>query len=176
MLNNNTEELAQNKLILLYIIKKAPFHFTKSELNEFILKNNYMNYFFLQQYLRELLDSNFIQSMKSKNDKIYKISKKGDIVLNYFDHRIPDNLKEHINNEFNSYKLIEQKKTEVVSDFYPKENGQYIVNIRLVENNNVLFSLYLDVPSLEQAKSISDMWKNNTNEIYMNIMNMFMNE
>ena len=45
MFTENTEELAQNKLLLLYIVKKASYSFSKEELTEFILGKEYMNYF-----------------------------------------------------------------------------------------------------------------------------------
>ena len=44
MFTENTEELAQNKLLLLFIINKSK-PLTNEEITEFILENNYMNYF-----------------------------------------------------------------------------------------------------------------------------------
>ena len=38
MFSENSEELAQNKLILLYIVREAGYGFTKDEITEFILK------------------------------------------------------------------------------------------------------------------------------------------
>lgn len=41
MFSENSEELAQNKLILLYIVREAGYGFTKDEITEFILKELY---------------------------------------------------------------------------------------------------------------------------------------
>lgn len=64
MFLENTEELAQNKLLLLYIIDKSNSSLTNNELTELVLKNNYMNYFLVQQYLSELIESGFIEYKK----------------------------------------------------------------------------------------------------------------
>ncbi|NLV88030.1 MAG: DUF4364 family protein, partial [Tissierellia bacterium] len=77
----NTEELAQNKLLLLYIIKFSNRTFTNNELTEFVLERNYMNYFFIQQYLSELVDSHFIEKTNTDSKEVYKLLEKGEIAL-----------------------------------------------------------------------------------------------
>ena len=168
----NTEELAQNKLLLLYIIKFSNRTFTNNELTEFVLEKNYMNYFFIQQYLSELVDSHFIEKTNTDSKEVYKLLEKGEIALSYFQDRIPNNIKEELEIEFNGFKLKNKKETQIVSDYYPKENEQFVVNLKLVENEEVLFSLYIDVATKEQAELICERWSNNTEYIYKNIINI----
>ena len=66
MFNDNTEELAQNKLILLYIIDKSQSSLSNSQITEIVLEDNYMNYFLIQQFLSELVKSKFIEYTKNK--------------------------------------------------------------------------------------------------------------
>ena len=93
MFTENTEELAQNKLLLLYIVKKASYSFSKEELTEFILGKEYMNYFLIQQYLIELQESGFINTEDSTEERILLLEK-GDLALEYFESKIPQNFKE----------------------------------------------------------------------------------
>ncbi len=172
---NNTEELAQNKLILLYIINKAPSKFTKQGLNNFILERNYMNYFFLQQYLAELIKSKFIFTVSGDEDT-FEISRDGKLALDYFEYKLPKKLKEDLAKEFEIRQDIEKKESEVVAEYYPKEDGQYIVNIKLIENEDTLFSLYLNVSTIEQAEHVCESWKTRTDEIYMNVFDMFIDK
>ncbi|HEY8363083.1 MAG TPA: DUF4364 family protein [Tissierellaceae bacterium] len=168
----NTEELAQNKLLLLYIIKFSNHPFTNNELTEFVLKKNYMNYFFIQQYLSELMDSNFIGKVNDDSKEVYKLLEKGEVALSYFEDRIPNSIKEELDREFNRFKIENKKKTQVVADYYPKENNLFSVNLKLVENEDVLFSLYFDVASKEQAEIICEKWKKETEYIYKNIIDL----
>lgn len=175
MFDNNTEEMAQNKLLLLYIIKKSPYTFSKHELNEFILEKGYMNYFYLQQYLSELVDSKLIEISIIDDESKYVISEKGDLTLKYFDGKIPEKMKNELEEEFQAHKSLKTQETQVLAEYFPKEDNQYMVNLKLVENDDVLFSLYIDVASLEQAEMICETWKNKTESIYTNIINMFIN-
>lgn len=175
MFDDNTEEMAQNKLILLYIIKESPYSFSKHKLNEFVLEKGYMNYFYLQQYLSELVESELIEISLIDDEPKYIISEKGDLALNYFDGKIPEKMKIELTEEFQAHKSLKIKETQVLAEYFPKEDNQYMVNLKLVENDNTLFSLYIDVASVEQAEMICQTWKEKTDSIYMDIINMFIN-
>ena len=56
----NSAELAENKLLVLYVIKSLKQPISNTQLTEIILENNFINYFTLQQYISELEYSNFI--------------------------------------------------------------------------------------------------------------------
>lgn len=174
MFIENTEELAQNKLLLLYLIDKSDYELTKNKIVDFILENDYMNYFLIQQYLSELLSSEFIK-INEEND-IYSITNLGSTTLSYFTDRLPDKFKEHVNTIFVKSNEKVKLETEVLSEFYQKENNQYVVNLKLVESDDILFSIYLDVPDKEEAERISNMWENNTENIYKNILSILMDK
>lgn len=172
MFIENTEELAQSKLLLLYLIKFSASAFTNSEITEFVLEKNYMNYFLVQQYLSELVESKFIETTTEDSKEVYFILEKGEIALSYFEERIPNKIKQELNDEFNEVKKKAIVETQVVSEFFEKENSQFVVNLKLVENDETLFSLYLDVATKKQVDLICDRWKENTESIYQNIINL----
>ncbi len=172
MFTENTEELAQNKLLLLYIVKKASYSFSKEELTEFILGKEYMNYFLIQQYLIELQESGFINTEDSTEERILLLEK-GDLALEYFESKIPQNFKEDLAKTFQIENTIKKIESEVVSEYFEKEKGQFTVNLKLIENEETLFSLYLNVASASQAESICKTWKDNPDKIYQGIVNMF---
>ncbi|MCF6466027.1 DUF4364 family protein [Clostridium sp. Cult2] len=176
MFIENTEELAQNKLLLLYIIDKSEKPLTNDKITEFVLKNNYMNYFLIQQYLSELVKSNFIEYLAEEDTKVYHILDKGKATLSYFEDRIHRNIKEEITNEFIKIKENEIKATQVLCEYFQKDDSQFMVNLKLVENDSTLFSLYINVATAKQAEKICDTWKNNTENIYKNVLNMLVDE
>ena len=55
----NSAELAENKLLVLYVIDSLKYPITNTQLTEIILENNFINYFTLQQYISELIASDF---------------------------------------------------------------------------------------------------------------------
>lgn len=176
MFIENTEELAQSKLLLLYLIKFSASAFTNNEITEFVLEKNYMNFFLVQQYLSELAESQFIETVEKDSKEVYLILEKGEIALSYFEERIPNKIKQELNDEFSEVKRKTKIETQVVSEFFEKENNQFVVNLKLVENDETLFSLYLDVSTKKQVDLICDRWKENTESIYQNIINLLTDE
>jgi len=176
MFFENTEELAQNKLLLLYIIDESSTPLTNNEITEFILENNYMNYFLTQQYLSELVSSGFIDYKKSdsKDKNVYILLEKGKSTLSYFQDRIPKKIKEEVSNKFAYNK--KNKSAQVFGEYLKKSSNEYLVNLKLIENNQPLLSISLNIPSESQAKKICEVWEKNTEDIYKKLLNMLFDD
>lgn len=176
MISNNSEEIARDKLVLLYIIKHSPDEYTNTTLTEFLLEKTYMNYFLIQQYLSELIEKSLL-AFTGEDNNFYSILPKGEETLKYFHNKIPESIKAELSDDFNLQMNSNIIDTQIVAEYYPKEKDeQYTVNLKLVENDDILFSLYLDVGSKSQAEFISDKWKENPQSIYQNIINLFLED
>ena len=80
----NSAELAENKLLVLYVIKSLKQPISNTQLTEIILENNFINYFTLQQYISELEYSNFVKYIEKNDKKLISITDKGEKVLSFF--------------------------------------------------------------------------------------------
>lgn len=167
-------ELAENKLILIYIINKLKCPLTKNQLTQIILENNLMNYFILQQYICELVSSGIIKYSKNDTDHNLLLTDKGIKVLNLFKNRIhPDKLKsldEYLNK---NYDIISRKIT-VTAD-YTVEHGKYMVSLKSYESNDLTASIKIKAADIKQAKNICSKWKNNSSNICKEIMQILTN-
>lgn len=176
MFYDNTTELAQNKLLLLYILDKIDMPMENSQITQFILENNYMNYFYTQQYISELIDAKFIEVLNKNDKKFYTLSFEGKSVLNYFNNRIPNKLKNEIDIKYKIKKKQLINDTQILGEYYKKNESEYIVNLEVIEKDITLFTLSLNVVSNKQAKKICDKWKKHPDKIYQTILNMLINE
>ena len=70
----NSAELAENKLLVLYVIKSLKQPISNTQLTEIILENNFINYFTLQQYISELEYSNFVKYIEKNEKKLISIT------------------------------------------------------------------------------------------------------
>lgn len=176
MFVNNTEELAQNKILLLYIIDKSSTPLTNSQISEIILGHNYMNYFSIQQFLSELVESEFVTFVNLEGKDRYSMLKKGKLTLKYFEDRIPDNIKENINSTLKVKEMEYKRESQIIGNFYKKNDLEYIVTLKLVENGITLFNLHLNVPSKDQANIICNKWKQDPDSIYQSIFNTLLKD
>ncbi|SHH23112.1 protein of unknown function [Caloranaerobacter azorensis DSM 13643] len=173
MFVENTKELAQHKLLLLYILDIVEFPMTNSEITQFVLENNYMdNYFMVQQFLSELVSSKFIEITTKDGSEYYHITEKGENTLNYFIDRIPEKIKLEIDDNYKNKKEEMIKKTQIIGNYYKKNDSEYIVNLKVIEKDITLFNMSLNVVSNKQAKLICNNWKENPQEIYKKILDL----
>ena len=93
-----TDSFMLYKLIILYMLNKVDSTMTNSQLSDFILGNEYTNYFIFQQVLSELADAEFITAETLQNSSRYKITKDGRETIAFFENKISDAIKEDITN------------------------------------------------------------------------------
>ena len=79
-MHENSTELAENKLLLLYILKNLKMPITNGQLTDIILENNFINYFILQQYISELVHSSFVKYESVNEKNLLLLTDKGDNV------------------------------------------------------------------------------------------------
>ena len=61
-INTDNETLAENKVLILYILDQTHKPITNDNLYKLVLTAVDMNYFYFQQFLLDLIDTNFIIS------------------------------------------------------------------------------------------------------------------
>ena len=84
----NSAELAENKLLVLYVMESLKQPITNTQLTEIILENNFINYFTLQQYISELISSDFLRYETVNDKNLINITEKGASTLSFFTDRI----------------------------------------------------------------------------------------
>ncbi|WPC41383.1 DUF4364 family protein [Clostridium sp. JS66] len=171
----DTLELAENKLLLLFIFKKIKFPVSNNQITQIILENNFINYFTLQQYLNELLSSNFLKYTDETGNHRLVITEKGIKVLSLFENRISEDkinaVEDYLNKEIKNIK----KEVTITADYTLGKKGNFIVNLKAIENDSILIDIKLNVGSNKDAKDLCHKWKNNSSELYEKIIQLLIN-
>ena len=172
----NSAELAENKLLVLYVIKSLRQPISKTQLTEIILENNFINYFTLQQYISELEIAEFVEYIEKNNKKLITITTKGENVLSIFNDRISPIKRDIIDNYIS--KAIDNIKKELTihSDYTIEKNNSFIVNLKALEDETLLIDLKISVPTKKQATSLCNRWKENPSDIYTKIVQVLFSD
>lgn len=166
----SSNELAMNKLILLYLISTIKMPLSHAQITQFIMEKTYTDYFSLQQYLTELVDAKLISKEQENHTTRYIIANKGILALEYFTSRIPENVRLEIDDYIQKNRQNLKKELEITAEYTPEKSNEYMVNCKVKENDITLINLQLSVPSREQAKIICDNWKKNAQNLYGSIL------
>lgn len=169
-MNASNQELSLNKLIILYMLNILNTPLTNSKISEFVLNNGYTNYFSLQEYLNQMVETNLLKTTKSINETLYHITESGKTTLDFFENRIPDSTKSEIIQYLNENKLEIKSTLEISADYIPGLKGNYLVHCIAKEKDEILLELKVTVYEKEYALKICENWKEANHEIYKNLL------
>jgi predicted transcriptional regulator len=163
-------EMAQNKLILLYLIDRINMPVSNLQITKIILENKFMNYFFLQQFLKELNDGSMLTSSQSEGKTMYSITAKGSQTLNYFPDHIPAGIKSRIDDTISVVRKNIRNETLITADYSCESENEFVVTCKVREDNFMLMEINVTVGSKIDARAICDNWKQHSQTIYSDII------
>lgn len=169
-------DLAENKLLLLYIFYKIKLPISNIQITQIILENNFINYFTLQQYITELVSSDLIKPTEQEGKHRLIITKKGSNVLSLFKGRISDKKIQLIDNYLKAHLENIKKELTISADYTIENNNNYLVNLTASEGNFTLIDIKLSVASNNQARNLCTKWRNNPSDLYNKIINLLIND
>ena len=94
------DPLTLYKLIVLYMLDKAAFPLTKTQVSDFVQEKDYTNFFTLQQVFSELIDTELVTAQTVRNRTQLSITEEGRETLRFFGNRISDAIYQDVDNYF----------------------------------------------------------------------------
>lgn len=171
-LTSDSETLAENKALILYILDKVKKPLTNDALFELVLSIEEMNYFYFQHFLLDLTENRYIVNYEKDSKSFYELTDLGKETLNLVNDMIPGILKFKVDNNIKEDLKNVENKSSIVADFTPNDDNGFTVELKIIDNNNIIFNLKVYTGSREQAKKIIDNWTKNAEEIYPNILGL----
>jgi len=176
MFLDHSSEKTLDKLKVLQVVEQFAVPLTNVQLTEFILENDFVNYFSLQQCLTELVEASFLEYSDSEGDFYYLLTESGKNSIEFFKDRIPQNIRRNINDA-----VVEKKKsivinTQITADYHKLDDTEYLVELKITENHLILADIKLTMASNKHAKRMCENWKKNAQFLYGDLVNLLNNE
>ncbi len=169
------EDLAENKVLILYLLSKLPDGIKSDNLYKIVSSANSINYFYFQELVTDLINTNLIGSFTKDEDNFIKITTEGANALELTKSLLPGILKLKADNVFKDEVLNIEEESSVITEFIPKDENNYTVKCKIVEKNETIFEISTYAGSRERAKQISDNWNSNANSLYPKIISLLLN-
>ena len=163
------QTLAEDKILILYILKKVGKPLSHKELLELILAVADINYFYFQQFLSDLLDDKYIIKCDEEHD-LYELTDEGIEALNLTIDLIPGITKLKIDSHFKESLDSIKDKFSISAQYSHIAEKDFLVTCKIIENHTDIFKLETHVGSKEQASLIVNNWNQNSTEIYPEIL------
>lgn len=163
------DKLALSKLKVMYIFNKFDVPISNSELTSFVLENELMDYFALQEVITELYKSKYIDIYLKNGKELYYLTDESLNTLEIFKNMLPKYFTDDVNSKFVEIKKALERKNDLFAHYYKKKDDEYVVSFQVLENRVSIFSLSINVPDEKMAKSVCDKWNSNPEEIFGSI-------
>ena len=174
--SNNTTSLAENKVLILYILSLIDGEIVQDGLLKIISSINNINYFFFKQILTDLIDSKLVGVYTKEDEQVLKITTEGKNAYNLTKDVMPGLLKLKADNIFKTEFSNLEEASSIIAEFTPKNENDYTVKLKIVENNETIFEVKTFAGSRDMAKKLVDNWNNNANSIYPKILDILLDK
>ena len=172
---SSEEKQVEHKIMILHLVDKIDIPISNSQITKFALEENYMNFYDVQKYLKEMVQAGYLDSSRLDNITRYTITDEGHKALDTFAQYVPPVVKTRISNYVEQNRNIVKQDLEIAANhFYQHDTEEYLVKCAVYEDDNVLMELNMSVVTKEQALIICNNWKNNVGRIYAQIMEILL--
>ena len=171
-LTSNGETLAESKVLILYILNHIKSPITNNALYKIVLSVLDMNYFYFQQFLLDLVKSEFVLSYSQEEQQLYLITDKGIRTLELTEDIIPGILKLQVDTNLKYTLDNVNEENSIVAEYTPINENYYNVTCKIMENNECLFEVKTFAGSREQAKQIVNNWKRHAGSMYPQMLDI----
>ena len=172
--NTDKNNLAENKVLILYILIKLDKDITNDGLYKIVSSINSLNYFYFQQTLKDLVDTNLVGYTKD-DETVVKITYEGKNAYSLTKNLLPGLIKLKADSIFEKELASIEEESSIVAEFIPENENEYTVKCKIIENNDTIFEVKTFAGSRDRAKKICDNWNNNATEIYPKIIDILVN-
>ena len=168
-------DLAENKVLILYLLNKLSDGIKNDNLYKIVSSANSINYFYFQELLTDLIETNLVGSFTKDEDTFVKITSEGKNSLSLTKSLLPGILKLKADSIFKDEVSNIAEESSIVTEYIPENENNYTVKCKIVEKTETVFEISTFAGSRDRAKQISDNWKNNANIIYPKILSLLLN-
>ena len=169
-LTSDNETLAENKVLILYILSRVNKPITNDALYTIVSSAIDMNYFYFEQFLLDLLEVKYIACYEKETQNVYQITDKGFQTLDLTLYILPGIIKLKVDTNIKSNVESFENEESIIAEYTPKSENEYEVECKIIEEGEVVFEIKTFAYSREQAQNIVHNWKNNAKTLYPELL------
>ena len=165
-LTTDSETLAENKVLILYVLSIVNKPITNDALYSIVNSAVELNYFYFEQFLLDLVEVKYVICYKKESQTVYEITEEGKKTLDLTLDILPGIIKLKVDTSYKSSMENVNNAESIIADFTPISEKEFKIDCKIVEDNDVIFELKTIAYSSEQAQEIIQNWKNNAKILY----------
>jgi len=111
------------KLTILYMLDKAGFPLSNTQISNFFLEKEYTDYFRVQEVIGDLVNADLINFESTHSNTQYTLTAAGKETLGFFKDKITDGIESDVKSFFTDNKLEFRQENSILADYYSTLSG-----------------------------------------------------
>ena len=171
-MNENREQIAENRIIILYILNELALPITNLQLTDILASRTFMDYFSQQEIFSELLEFSLIKELTDETErKFYVITNEGKSALAALPELIPPPIKQNFDSNKKLIKEMIKRDWEINATQHIDENDNHFVRLFVRDGDTFLVDMKILAGSKKLASEMCVNWRKNTEKVYSELIN-----
>ena len=168
-------DIFDKRLIVLFVLKESKINLTIEQISKLCSEFEDITYIDICMYIDSLKSSGYIQETYENNKSVYVLTDSGLDILNELIELIPGM------SLLNMKNILKEKMDDCKQDYsidtliLPIKKDEYKVSCYIQDGNDELINLTIYAGDKENAKKISNNWKQNAEVLYSKIIELMTN-
>ena len=165
-------DIFDKRLIVLFVLKESKINLTIEQISKLCSEFEDITYIDICMYIDSLKSSGYIQETYENNKSVYVLTDSGLDILNELIELIPGM------SLLNMKNILKEKMDDCKQDYsidtliLPIKKDEYKVSCYIQDGNDELINLTIYAGDKENAKKISNNWKQNAEVLYSKIIEL----
>ncbi len=165
------EPVAIYKLIILYMLDRAGGEIAMPRTSSFLIENGYAaNFETLLQTYEEIEKNGFVAEKSMGGKTFLQITAEGEETLGFFAGQLSDSIKQQVRTYLKDMGREITNEEAILGEYYRSTLEDYTAHLVVRENGHPILSIDLSVPDEETAKQAVAGWKQQSSEVYQQLL------
>lgn len=162
--------IAVYQLIILYILQRCGGEIAMPHLSNFLIENGYVNFESLVSTYNEARDNGFVTSRVQGDTTFLQITEEGRQTWKFFRSQLSPAIQKQADEYLESIGRQLVSDRSIIGEYYKASYGGYLAHMAVKEDKAVLLEINLNVPSEESAKAVIQRWREQSSELYQELI------
>lgn len=158
------------KLTILYLLNRVEYPISGNSLSNYLLDNDFTDYFNLQQIMGELIDDGYVLKTNARNKTLYTITDEGRATIRLLDRELSPSMKSAVDEYLRRNDMQLKDDISVMATYYQESLSRFISNMYIEEAGEKIMELNIAAPTEAEAEKICAHWYNASETLYPVIM------
>ena len=164
------QTMANNKLLLLYLLDKSEIGLSELQLVRIFGELSFMGYFDLKECMFELEQGHHIYSKQTPQCVTYGITEKGSRMLDVLLSDLRLSFRERIDAYLEKHSGELKMESQLAGEMIKLSESEYRVILKVLEEDRTVFELSCIVYSKESAQTMLENWRSNAVSLYKDVL------